>query len=220
MAESHFAESSAAERELQPAAGRAGARLWPWLVLLAALTAFLAWRAAYAPRAADADGNGRRHPAVGTGFTQVALQTLDGDGPPVAAGDLAGKVTLINFWGPWCGACLVEFPHLVELERHFRGQRDFQFLSVSTSGGYYDDEELRSSTAEFLAKQKADFRVLRDPDFATQRALAQAARLDGFGYPTTVLIGRDGAIRGLWVGYRPGDERSVRAAIEAALAGE
>jgi hypothetical protein len=32
-----------------------------------------------------------------------------------------------------------------------------------------------------------------------------------------VLIGRDGAIRGLWVGYIPGDETAIRRAIDTAL---
>ena len=41
-------------------------------------------------------------------------------------------MTLVNFWGPWCPACGIEFPHLVELEEHFRTDPNFQFLSVST----------------------------------------------------------------------------------------
>ena len=213
-----FAASSAAERTEVPIIRYNRPPVWPWLALLAALAAILVWRTLSPRGGSDADDNGRRHPAVGTKFTQVALKSLGNDGRPIAAADLAGKVTLINFWGPWCGACVVEFPHLAALERHFRSQRDFQFLSVSTGGGYMGDQELRESTAEFLQQHKAHFPVFEDPDFATQRALAQAAQLEGFGYPTTVLIGRDGTIRGLWVGYTPGDERSVRAAVDEALA--
>jgi hypothetical protein len=48
--------------------------------------------------------------------------------------------------------------------------------------------------------------------------LVQAAKLEGFGYPATVVLGRDGAIRGLWIGYTPGDETAVRQAIEKSLA--
>ncbi|HZN36516.1 MAG TPA: TlpA disulfide reductase family protein [Pirellulaceae bacterium] len=213
---SSFAESSAAERELHPTERRP--RLWPWLVLAAMIAALIAVRT-FAPPPAEPDGNGRRHPAVGKEITQVSLQPLTGGGPVILEADLVGKVTAINFWATWCGPCKMEFPELIELEEDFRSRRDFQFLSVSCSGPD-DVEQLRQVTAAFLRQQRAEFRTLHDPGFQTQLALAAAASLDGFAYPTTVVIDRQGVIRGLWVGYAPGDERRVRAAIESALRNE
>ena len=63
----------------------------------------------------DEEVRGERHPAVGQKITTFALQPLTGDSREVTEADLAEKVTLVNFWGPWCGACAVEFPHLVEV---------------------------------------------------------------------------------------------------------
>jgi thiol-disulfide isomerase/thioredoxin len=212
-----FAGTSAAERSTQ-APERRSPRLWPWLLLMACVAALFAIRM-FAPQGEERPGNGRLHPAVGTPLTQISLQPLTGGGPPITASDLAGKVTLINFWATWCGPCRMEFPHLIELEEDFRSRSDFQFLSVST-GDQDGPEALKQATEQFLRQERATFRTLSDRDYQAQRALAFAAGLGRIDYPTTVLIDRSGVIRGLWIGYAPGDERRVRAAIEAALRGE
>ena len=53
---------------------------------------------------------------------------------------------------------------------------------------------------------------------ATIRELANSAQIDNFGFPATLLLAPGGVIRGLWIGYVPGDETAVRQAIEKALA--
>lgn len=213
---SHFAETSAAEQELL-SRQRSSPRLWLWLALLAALLVAMTWRTFGPQTVVEEEGNGRKHPAVGTRFTAVSLEPLTGGGQPMSEENLTGKVTLINFWGAWCGPCRIEFPHLVELEEHFRNWADFQFLSVSSPGTPGSEPTLREETEQFLREQRATFRTFRDPEDKAKLALVAAARLDHFGFPTTVLIGRDGTIRGLWDGYRPGDERHLERAIEAAL---
>ena len=61
------------------------------------------------------------------------------------------------------------------------------------------------------------YATFTDSGDRTKRALVAAAKIDGFGFPTTVVIDRSGAIRGLWNGYGPGDERRLQSTIEAAL---
>jgi hypothetical protein len=49
----------------------------------------------------------------------------------------------------------------------------------------------------------------------------QAAGLgsvDHFAYPTTVILDRDGKIRGFWQGYGDGDELAMLEVVQAALA--
>jgi thiol-disulfide isomerase/thioredoxin len=185
--------------------------------VLFGLLLFVAWRW-MGSSATDLEGRGRRHPAVGTRLQDIALEQLTGDARPITTADLGGKVTLINFWGPWCGPCAIEFPHLIELQEHFRGHSDFQFLSVSSNPDPRDDRGLAESTREFLRQQRASIPTYRDSAGRTTIALIHTARLERFGYPTTVLLDRDGVIRALWTGYRPGDERSMRAIIEVVLA--
>lgn len=163
---------------------------------------------------------GVNHPSVGSTITQLELQPLTGTEDPLLFADVEGKVALVNFWGPWCGYCVVEFPHLVELEQHFRKRDDFKLVSVSCSGHDGDDTSMEETTRIFMAQQQADFPTYRDPDFGLRRHIAEQAALDGFGYPTTVLIGKDGKVKGIWIGYRDGMETQMRTAIDAALTEE
>ena len=157
------------------------------------------------------------HPAVGRPLEHLALAPLTGTDQPLTLADLSGKVALINIWGTWCGPCVIEFPHLVELEQHYRGRDDFRFVSVSCSGDG-DDTGLAKITAAFLKEQRADFPTYADPDYATRDAIAHLAGESGVPYPTTLILGRDGRVKGLWFGYRDGLTDEMREVSDAALA--
>ena len=111
----------------------------------------------------------------------------------------------------------MEFPHLMEVVTHFRPKPQFQFFSIASNQNPYDDRGLADSTAEFLKQFKADIPTYRDPDGETTTTLIRDAKLGGFGFPTTVVLGPGGVIRALWIGYEPGDENEVRRAIEKEL---
>jgi thiol-disulfide isomerase/thioredoxin len=213
MSQSGFTESGAAEQHHLPPE-RPSWPLWPLAFVLLAVLLVVAVRFGFAPQA---EASGANHPSVGKTLTTFRLQPLTGDSRPTTEEDLAGKVTLINFWGPWCGYCAIEFPHLVELVSHFRSRPNFQFFSVSSNANPHDERGLSESTAEFLRRYQADFATYRDPDGETTTALMRDAGLGSFGYPTTVLVGPDGVILAFWSGYQPGDENEVRRAIDKAL---
>src|SRR3984885_7866934 len=71
---------------------------------------------------------------VGQPLPMLELQPLTGTTEGVSLESLHGKVALINYWGPWCGFCVEEFPHLVELWDKNRGNPEFAFVSVSSAG--------------------------------------------------------------------------------------
>jgi thiol-disulfide isomerase/thioredoxin len=190
-----------------PARGR---RTGFWLLLALVLVALVIWRS-YPPRAAQGR-DGTAHPAVGRKLPWLGLKPLTGKAADVSAEDLQGKVTLINFWGPWCGPCRVEFPHLYELRKSFAAEKEAQILSVSCSGyeGPEDNgpDEIKA-TEEFLHEQNADMPTYYDPFFKSRRQLLETAGLREFAYPTTVILDRSGTIRGLWQGYFRGDELAM-----------
>src|SRR5687768_1388213 len=123
MSQPGFSKSSEAEQQHLPPEGGKWP-LWPWMLLLVGLAVVMIVRAGMTPKAEDL---GEQHPAVGQRLTTFHLEPLTGDGRVVEIGDLTAKATLVNFWGPWCSACVVEFPHLVELEQHFRAESGFRF---------------------------------------------------------------------------------------------
>jgi cytochrome c biogenesis protein CcmG/thiol:disulfide interchange protein DsbE len=165
-----------------------------------------------------AGGAGKRHPAVGNAYRPHQFLPLTAKNP-VQEGDLKGKVVLINFWGYWCPPCRAEFPHLVDLEKSLRDTPDFRFLSVACSGDPSSDEdasELKDRTSAFLTERQADLPTYIDPQAAEQRRIAKISG-ESPVYPTTLVIGRDGTIRGIWPGYVAGYELQMRAVIDEAL---
>ncbi|HEY2411794.1 MAG TPA: TlpA disulfide reductase family protein [Pirellulaceae bacterium] len=213
MSQPGFSDSNAADQHHLPPE-RSGWPLWPLVLIFGALALVLVVWFGFSPQPST---KGELDPSVGQILTSFRLQPLTGDSHPTTEADLDEKVTLVNFWGPWCGPCAMEFPHLVEVVAHFRSQPQFQFFSVASNQNPHDDHGLAESTAEFLKEFEADFPTYRDPDGETANALIRDAKIKEFGFPATVLLGPGGVIRALWIGYEPGDENAVRRAIEKEL---
>lgn len=162
---------------------------------------------------------GTKHPSVGRKLPRIRLQALAGPPRTIDRKRLLGNVTLINLWGPWCPVCLHEFPHLLDLERSFRPQADFQFLAVASSGGWdHPDElaDLEQSTEAFLRDLHAEIAVYADPDAETRRALYEIGAFDD-GYPTTIVLDRQGVLRGVWMGFVDGDQKEMRSLVAQLL---
>jgi thiol-disulfide isomerase/thioredoxin len=160
-------------------------------------------------------------PGVGQLLPALELQPLTGATEGMSLENIHGKVALINFWGPWCGFCLDEFPHLLELWDKNRGNPDFAFISVSASEGgpsHEDVPKLRAETEKFLKSREATFPTYVDSDNVTRRMLSTATDMDGFGYPTTILLDRGGKIRALWLGYQPGFDQQMEQLVSQLLA--
>lgn len=164
-------------------------------------------------------GPGDVPPAVGLPMGSFEVLPLVGGASPMTLESVRGEVVLINFWGTWCGPCLMEFPHLVELNDRLKSEDGFRFVPVSCGpgGGDSDLEQLREATEGYLAKLDTDLDVYSDPSGGARLSLMKAAQMPSFGFPTTVLLGRDGTIHGLWEGYRPGVEAEIEELIKALL---
>ncbi len=159
------------------------------------------------------------YPGVGQPLVLLELQPLTGTTQGVSLNDIRGKVALINYWGPWCGFCIQEFPDLMQLWDKYRGNPNFQFLSVSSGGSFKEDAtELRDQTQKFLISRSATFPTYVDPQGASRQMLMSMVEMDGFGYPTTVLLDGSGIIRAVWIGYIPGSEREMEQVISKLLA--
>ncbi|MCE9528258.1 MAG: TlpA family protein disulfide reductase [Planctomycetales bacterium] len=181
------------------------------LIGCALILAVLAWR-----RQQKQESPGKHHSAVGKVYLPHQFLPLTAK-KPVQEADLKGKVVLVNFWGYWCPPCRTEFPHLMDLEKSLQGNPDFRFVSVACNNEPSSDEdELRDRTAAFLAERRAELLTYFDADATEQLRIAEITGGDPV-YPTTLIIGRDGTIRGLWPGYHNGDELSMRAVIDEAF---
>ncbi len=133
-------------------------------------------------------------------------------GQPSPLGTLKGKVVLLDFWGTWCGPCRRALPKTQALYDEFKDQG----LAVV---GIHSTAE--SETAEgFLRKSSYTFPVALDKDNKT------AAAYGVTGWPTYIVIGRDGRVFWAPVDLDPiiarlSDEEfaaQVRQHVQAALA--
>jgi len=98
---------------------------------------------------------------------------------------LSGKVVVLNFWFKGCPPCRRERPELNRLVAQYQGVQDVVFLAPALD----EADELR----DFLEDNPLRYAVI--PDSAR---LAEAFGVSGF--PTHVVIGRDGSIARSWVG--------------------
>jgi cytochrome c biogenesis protein CcmG, thiol:disulfide interchange protein DsbE len=156
---------------------------------------------------------------IGQPLPALELQPLTGTTEGVSLENLRGKVVLINYWGPWCGFCVQEFPHLVELWDKNRGNPEFAFVSVSSAGKSREDvPEIKQQTEDFFKSRGSAFPTYVDPDGANRQILASVTDMQGFGYPTTVLLDRGGIIRALWIGYQSGYENQMEQLVSQLLA--
>lgn len=160
---------------------------------------------------------GTKHPGVGKSLSTIDLSGLTGDAKSVKQGDVSDQVVLLNFWGTWCPPCQTEFPHIAAIEKKYRENEDFQLLAVSSATDIDPNlVELRDETNSFLTDQGSDLPTYSDNQDATRSAVEKVS--GWMGYPTTVILDKQGVIRGKWDGYTPGSETQMESLVAELLA--
>lgn len=121
----------------------------------------------------------------------------------VRSADVAGKVTLVNFWASWCRPCREEMPALDSLWRSYDPAR-VALVALS------DDLSLADARA-FIAELGFDFPV----GFGRG---GLKARYHYVGLPHTVLLDAENRLIRQWSGYGgPAQLRTIGALIDAEL---
>jgi cytochrome c biogenesis protein CcmG, thiol:disulfide interchange protein DsbE len=188
-----------------------------FVILIVGVAGVLVWNFYWRP--STIAGKSDKSSGIGKELSVLELQPLTGSSGPVSLDKIRNKVVLVNFWGTWCPPCRQEFPHIVELWDRYRGNTDFELLSVSSSGSAPEDvEDVREQTEKYLKANGVTMPTYIDTTGASRQAVAELSAKDGFGYPTTILLDRKGVVRGFWSGYSAGVERSMANSISKLLA--
>ena len=114
-----------------------------------------------------------------------------------------GQVVMINFWASWCAPCRQEMPLLEQMYKKYN-RLGFTILGVNV-------EKDTSKASALLKNIKVSFPIL----FDNQNELSKLYKVAAM--PTTIIIDRDGNMRYLHKGYKPGYELEYQKQIKALL---
>lgn len=128
------------------------------------------------PRPSDAFKEGEKF--KGDRFTSINKVKFDLKQDP-------GKVYVFNFWFINCPPCKKEIPELNELVKRYEANKDVVFIGVALDGAY----DLKN----FLKEMPFNYHIVPDGRYYSDKYGVK-------GYPTHLIVGKDGLIKFSTVG--------------------
>ena len=106
---------------------------------------------------------------------ELTMTTLDGK--TITNKDLAGKVTIVNFWATWCAPCRAEIPDLVKLQEQYKDH-----LVII---GVLSEDDPGPHVSRFAADYKINYPIVVETKQLTD------AFPGIYALPTTFIVGPD-----------------------------
>jgi len=138
---------------------------------------------------------------TGQAAPDFALKSSTGEN--LRLSEYRGEVVMVNFWATWCGPCRQEMPLLDQLYSRYE-RVGFTLLGVNI-----DDNS--SKAMNMVQELGVSFPVL----FDSRKEVSKLYQVDTM--PATVLIDREGTVRYIHHGYKPGYENEYLDQIRSLL---
>jgi len=146
---------------------------------------------------------------VGQKAPEFAVSTTGG---PFDLANAGAKPTLLEVFATWCPHCQNETAILDRVYDTFKGKVNVVAVSGSPYGSDQSSPESQADVVKFIERFNVRYPTAYDPDLDVAKKYLQG------GFPTAVLIARDGTILAIRDGEIPlGD---LGEALAAALAGK
>jgi peroxiredoxin len=138
---------------------------------------------------------------TGQAAPDFALKSSSGEN--LRLSEYRGDVVMVNFWATWCGPCRQEMPLLDEMYSKYE-RVGFSLLGVNI-------DENSSKAMNMVSELGVSFPVL----FDTRKEVSKLYEVDAM--PVTVIIDREGTVRYVHHGYKPGYEQMYLDQIKSLL---
>ena len=132
-----------------------------------------------------------------------SFELKDLEGQSVSLESMKDQVIILDFWATWCGPCVQSLPGLNEIANEY-AERGVRVLAIN-------QQEEADAVRAFMAAKGLSLKTLLDADGSAGRKYRVS------GIPQTVIIGRDGVVRKVLIGFSPGHSAILREEVEAAL---
>jgi len=155
-------------------------------------------------RRPSASSPGTPDPMVGQPAPRFTLELLDG-GQVNIADHMDKDVVILDFWATWCGPCRRAMPIIVEVANEYEDQ------AVVLYGVNLREppEKIRG----FLTEEGLELAVALDSEGEVGDQYGADA------IPRTVIIGKDGLVKFVHVGFSPDLKETLTADLDSLLAG-
>lgn len=133
------------------------------------------------------------YPKLASALAESEFELIEGGKFKIS--EKKGKVLMLNIWGTWCGPCRQEMPHLVQMQAKYKDQ-GFEVLGLNI-GSYEGTPESTEDIQRFAGEMNLNYTLARSPRQATAAFYAITKEQV---VPQTMLIDREGHVRGIFIG--------------------
>lgn len=122
--------------------------------------------------------------------------------------DIQGKVVVFDFWATWCGPCKAAAPKLDAMYKEF-GKQGFEIIGANLAEKGPDGKatQTKDNAVAYVNEHKYMYAFTYGND-----QIGKDWQVPG--YPTFFIVGRDGVVKEVMVGF---DEKRMREVVTTLL---